>query len=92
MQKKKTKYSNMKMLYQNAVYKSLNLNLSPSNSSARSGTTSRDQSLRSKGESISNKNLSGVSKIAERSTIDLKTMPINQNLSCERKFKARANK
>jgi hypothetical protein len=33
--KKKNKYSNMKMLYQNAVYKSLNLNISPNSSSLK---------------------------------------------------------
>ena len=50
-QSKKLKYSNVKMLYQNAIYKSLNLNYSQSNSSVRSGTNSRDVSLKSRDQS-----------------------------------------
>jgi hypothetical protein len=71
----------MKMLYQNAVYKSLNLNLSPSNSSACSASNSRDVSLRSKDNADGAKNFSGLAKLIDKSTTDMKTLSQNPNLS-----------
>lgn len=89
--KKKSKYSNMKMLYQNAVYKSLNLNLSPSNSSARSGTNSRDISLRSRENSSASKNISTSSRIIEQANNNFKFHVQNNTLSSERKFRGMQN-
>lgn len=79
---KKPKYSNMKMLYQNAVYKSLNLNFSPSTSSVRSGTNSRDVSIKSKDNcSITKGNLE-FDKSLEPKTVNFKfQIHCNINLS-----------
>ena len=70
-QNKKHKYSNMKMLYQNAIYKSLNLNYSQSNSSVRSGTNSRDVSLKSK-ERNDCKNTSDPNTIQDQNLFNIK--------------------
>ena len=70
--KKKPKYSNMKMLYQNAVYKSLNLNFSPSTSSVRSGTNSRDVSIKSKDNNNISKNNSEFGGNSEPNTVNFK--------------------
>jgi len=88
--KKKSKYSNMKMLYQNAVYKSLNLNLSPSTSSARSGTGSRDISLRSReNKNVSAKKMPTSTKAFEQASTDFKFHVKNDETSSERLLKFR---
>lgn len=81
MNKKKTKYSHMRMIYQNAVYKSLNLNFSPSNSSACSASNSRDVSLKSKDSADGSKNFSGLARLIDKSTADMKALSQNPNLS-----------
>lgn len=78
--KNKEAYSNMKMLYQNAVYKSLNLNLSPSTSSVRSENTSRDISIKSRGDDNSSKNMLDADKLADQRSANFK-FQIQGNLS-----------
>lgn len=79
---KKPKYSNMKMLYQNAVYKSLNLNFSPSTSSVRSGTNSRDVSIKSKDNNSISKSNFEIDRNQEPKTVNFKfQIHCNINLS-----------
>lgn len=81
----------MKMLYQNAVYKSLNLNLSPSNSSARSRTGSREASLKNRAVNPqangSGKKVPTSTKALENSNSDFKFHVNNEESSTERIFK-----
>lgn len=88
---KKTKYSNMKMLYQNAVYKSLNLNQSPSTSS-RGGSGSRDFSEKSRGSNSTSKYGIGVSRILEQKSNKIKFQVNNSHLSSERKTRLKSKK
>lgn len=81
----------MKMLYQNAVYKSLNLNLSQSNSS-RSGSNSRDISLKSRESTSASKYTPGVSRVYDKSGNNIRFNINNTNLSSERKFKINNSK
>lgn len=80
------------MLYQNAVYKSLNLNVSPSNSSVRSGNTSRDLSLKSKDHSSASKNIAGVSRVLDQPNNNFKLLSQHKNLSSERKYRIKNKK
>lgn len=73
------------MMYQNAVYKSLNLNLSPSNSS-RSGTSSRDISIRSRDNSAT-KNIASVPKLFDNTGTGFKFQVGKTDLSSERRYK-----
>lgn len=78
---------NLKMLYQNAVYKSLNLNLSPSTSSARSGTHSRDVSLKDRNKPANKMPTS--TKAFEQPASDFKFHVKNDEMSTERLHKFR---
>ena len=91
LSKKKTKYSNMKMLYQNAVYKSLNLNQSPSNSS-RGGNSSRELSLKSRESNGSSKYSSGVARILDQNPSKIKFQVNNTQYANDRKARLRNSK
>lgn len=82
--KKKNKYSNMKMLYQNAVYKSLNLNLSPSNSSR---SNSREIIMKAREGVSSNKYAPVVSRVQDHNSIGAKFSINKSTLSSERKYR-----
>ena len=89
--KKKNKYSNMKMLYQNAVYKSLNLNLSPSNSSR---SNSRDIVIKNKerASASANKYTPVVGRVQTHNSSGAKFGISKNNLSSERKYKIKSEK
>lgn len=82
----------MKMLYQNAVYKSLNLNMSPSNSSARSGNTSRELSIKSRDHSSASKNIGAIPRVLDQPNNNFKLLSQNNNLSSERKYRIKNKK
>lgn len=91
--KKRSKYGPMQSkpnykMYQNAVYKSLNLNLSPSTSSQRSGNNSRDISLRDR-VTKSGRKIAASTKAFEQNSADFKFHVKNDETSAERLYQFR---